>query len=212
MLCYDIISGDTYAGRLSLRPRTAFIMTQIGRPIPLQVARIRRNLKRCLDSHQINSLDAGDEVTGRDFLNKIWDIILSVPVGIGIVTEEMDENAVQNVFYEIGLMQAMGKETLVIKSPNARVPSDFIRTEYIEYRQGFSRKLHTYIRKLWEQAEHYMIIAEQIITSPILSIDYVTRAYLITGEDGYKTKISQLALLSYEENPVIKALIGDPEE
>ena len=124
----------------------------------------------------------------------------------------MNENAISNVFYEIGLMQAMGKETLIIKSPGIRVPSDFIRTEYIEYRQGFSRKLNTYIRKLWEQAEHYMIVADQIITSPILSIDYIARAFLITGEEGYKTKMSQVALLSYVENPIIKALFGDPGE
>ena len=53
MQCYDIITGDTYTGKLLLRPRTAFIMTQLGRPIPNQIARIRRNLKRCLDSENM---------------------------------------------------------------------------------------------------------------------------------------------------------------
>ena len=36
-----------------------------------------------------------------------------------------------NIYYKLGVAQALGKETLVVKSPGAKLPSDFVRTEYV---------------------------------------------------------------------------------
>lgn len=209
MFCYSITTGDLYAGRICVRPRTCFIMTQIARPLPSSIVNTRRTLRRCLSRVNFDSLDTGYEITGRDFLNKIWDIILSVPLGIGVITDDMTENSIANVFYEIGLMQAIGKETLVIKTPNTKIPSDLVRTEYIEYSRGFTKNFNKYMSKLQEQADYYYDVAEQLSNNPILAIDYMTRAYLITGKEDCQETIKQLAVSSISEtNPIIKALIG----
>ena len=163
-------------------------MTQMGSPMPLVVTNIRKKVKRLLEARNYDLLDAGSQVTGRDFLNKIWSMILSVPMGVAIVDRQMKPAAVQNVFYEIGLMQAYGKETIVIKTKDTEVPSDFVRTEYIEYSEKgrcFSREFRKFLKNCEERADYYALMAEELINKPVLAFDYFHRAYLITGDRGY---------------------------
>ena len=119
-------------------------MTQLGEPLPQDLKDIRDDLERVLRSEGYDAVDANSLTTGRDFLLKIWELILAVPMGIAVVHEDMRPSTIANVFYEMGLMQAYGKETLVVKTPKANIPSDFVRTEYVEYGKGFTRKFRTY--------------------------------------------------------------------
>ena len=111
MITYDPIEGDAYSKKVYYHPRTCFVVTQLGEPVPESVNRIRRVLNKSLKAREIKIIDANSAMTGRDFLDKIWSMILSVPLGIAIVTEDMPHNTWANIFYEIGLMQALGKET-----------------------------------------------------------------------------------------------------
>jgi hypothetical protein len=194
MIIYDPIEGDAYSKRVNYRPKTCFVITQLGEPIPLLVNKIRRTLNKSLKARDIKVVDANSVMTGKDFLDKIWDMILSVPLGIAIVTEDMSHNTWANIFYEIGLMQALGKETLIIKTAESKVPSDLVRTEYIDYTARLKAKIDKYLDKLFEQAEHYATMANELEQNPLLAIDYLKRAYLITGEQKYKSKILDIVL------------------
>jgi hypothetical protein len=163
-------------------------MTQIGKPIPRKAKKIRTILNQYLSEKDFKSIDAGNDITGKDFLDKIWDMILSVQIGVAIVTEEMSPKTLCNIYYELGLMQAMGKETVVIKTPNAEVPTDFIRTEYIELSSGLKSDINKFFDKLNEQAEHYAVMATELEQNPVLAVDYLRRAYLITSKPEYKNK------------------------
>lgn len=196
MIYYDLIEGDAYAKSIHYRPKTCFVMTQLGDPVPRSIINIRRALKRNIDPRGIKLIDAGHDVTGKDFLNKIWDIILSVPLGIAVITSDMSTKAVSNVFYELGLMQALGKETLVIKTKDVEVPSDFVRTEYIEYPSMFKSKIDKYLDKVFAQAEHCSIMASELEQNPELAIDYLIRAYLIDPKPEYKIQILDLIINS----------------
>ena len=68
-------------------------------------------------------------MTGWDFLIKIWKLIASSPLAVGIVHEDTASSTQANIYYELGIAQALGKETVIVKSPGAKVPSDFVRTE-----------------------------------------------------------------------------------
>lgn len=194
MIFYDLAGSDAYSKQIRYRPRTCFIMTQLGSPVPRSVQVIRRTLKRSLKNHSMTAIDANYNVTGKDFLDKIWDAILSVPIGVGIITEEMSKITVANIFYEIGLMQALGKETVVIKTKASEVPSDFVRTEYIEYGRNLGAKIEAFLGKAEDQAEHYRTMSEQLQQNPVLAIDYLMRAYLITGESKYKAQIMAVTI------------------
>ena len=157
-------------------------MTQLGRPIPPEVLRIRTALTRHLRERNIRPIDAESVITGRDVLMKIWEMIVSCPLGIAIVTEGLPAETIANVFFEIGLLQALGKETLVIRTPLAVLPTDFVRTEYIEYGRGFAARIRRFLDQLDDQANNYEIMADELERNPALAIDYLTRAYLIGGK------------------------------
>jgi len=78
-------------------------------------------------------IDASTQITGRDFLLKIWKQIAAAPLAIGVCHENIPITTQSNIYYELGVAQALGKETIIVKSPKADIPSDFVRTEYLEY-------------------------------------------------------------------------------
>lgn len=142
--------------------------------------------------HRIKVIDANSVVTGKDFLLKIWHLIVSVPLGIAIIHEDMAQGTLSNIFYEIGMMQSYGKETLLIKTPLSNVPSDFVRTEHLEINTELERKLELYLKTFFELEEHYEVVADQLENNPLLSIDYLRRAYLISGKKTLRKKAKQV--------------------
>lgn len=182
MIFYSPLDGDPHVAPPRFRPCTCFLMTQLGGGVPPVVAEIREALEEVLREHTYTLVDADSSVTGRDFLLKIWEFIISVPVGIAIIHEDMRPGTIANIFYEIGLVQAYGKETLVIKSPGATIPSDFVRTEYLEYGTDFKPRLRQFLTSLRERARYYTSVAEQTDRNPLLAIDLLRRAYLLTSE------------------------------
>lgn len=195
MIYYSPIDGDPRVTPLRFRPRTCFLMTQLGSPVPPAVAEIRSDLQKVLREQSYTLVDSDSSVTGRDFLLKIWEFITAVPVGIAVVHEDMKPGTIANIFYAMGLMQAYGKETLIIKTPDAPIPSDFVRTEYVEYGGDFQPRLRRYFTSLWERASYYATVAEQIDRNPLLAIDFLRRAYLLTSEPRLRGRAREF----YEE-------------
>ena len=168
-------------------------MTKLGDSVPPNVARIRRYITQYLREKRIEPIDANSEITGKDFLQKIWQMIVSVPLGVGIVTSELPGATTANIFYEVGLLQALGRETLIVKGDDAIVPSDFVRTEYIEYSpKGFKEKFMKYLDKYFSQADHFEYIADQVVANPLLAIDYLRRGYLISGEERIRRRATEV--------------------
>ncbi len=167
-------------------------MTQLGAPIPKDIKKIRKTLEKYLTLNKLKTIDANSHIKGKNFLHKIWEMILSVPIGIAIISKELTPYTLANIFYEIGLLQAYGKETLVIKTIDSYVPSDFIRTEYIEYDRNFKKKITKYLDGLIEQSEYYSNASMLLEGNPLLSIDYLHRAFLISGNEKYKKEARAL--------------------
>ena len=205
MITYSPIDGDVLTKPIQYRTKTCFIMTQIGQPIPEELKKIRESISHILTSLGFSEIDASSRVTGRDFLLKIWQIVLSVPIGIAVISDKFSSQTYANIFYEIGLMHALGKETLVIKTPTCKVPSDFVRTEYIQYDDDFSTNLKKYFENVLGIAEYYSIFAEQVKQNPLLSIDYYKRSYLITGKEKFRKAARTIYCSGYLDN-VLKSL------
>src|SRR5208337_3179175 len=129
MIYYRPTDGDVYQSKILWRVRTAFLMTQLGDKIPEKAVSIRENVESVLARKNIRLIDADSITTGKDFLLKIWDLVLSVPIGIAIIYKGMPSRTLSNIFYELGWMHAYGKETIVVKEENIKIPSDFVRTE-----------------------------------------------------------------------------------
>jgi hypothetical protein len=167
-------------------------MTQLREPLPLHLTEIRSAIESELTAFQYVTVDASEHITGRDFLLKIWNLLLSAPLGIAIIHEGMPPATVANIFFELGMMQAYGKELLVVKTPAAVVPSDLVRTEYLEWGATFGDRLRRFMDGLLERAQYYETVAEQLDRNPLLAIDYLRRAYLITGANEPRARARAL--------------------
>jgi len=188
MIIYSPIDGDAFTSITKCRPRTCFLMTQLGEPVLPEVKTIRNQLQNVLTNLDMQLIDATTQITGRDFLLKIWHMIASVPLAVGVVCKGMPATTVSNIFFEIGVAQAMGKETVIIKTPRTRVPSDLVRTEYIVFDNQFENSFSKYLDSFFSQAGHYETVADQLEKNPLLAIDYLRRAYLISGDASLREK------------------------
>lgn len=189
---YRPTDGDAQVTKIRYRPKACFLMTQLREPAPSGVPEIKKNLEVAFASHGFEIIDAESVVTGRDFLLKIWSLIVSVPVGIAIVHEDMPPDTLANVFYELGLLQAYGKETLIVKTPAVRLPSDMVRTEYVVADNRMSHRLGQFISFLEEQADYFEAVADQLDNNPLLAIDYLRRAFLLNGNERLRKKVHEV--------------------
>jgi hypothetical protein len=167
-------------------------MAQLGGVVPGVVTEIRERLRPLLEEHGFALVDADSLTTGKDFLLKIWQLVLSVPVGIAIVHEGIAPTTLANVFYELGWMQAYGKETIVIRAGDAAIPSDLVRTEYVPFDDHFERRFRSFMGGLGDTARYYSKVAEQVERNPLLAIDYLRRAYLITGDGELRSRSREI--------------------
>ncbi|MFH1966049.1 MAG: hypothetical protein ABIJ42_10985, partial [Acidobacteriota bacterium] len=168
------------------------LMTRLGEPVPPMVKKIRAAVSKCCKKFNYIVIDAQTCVTGRDFLLKIWHLIAATPLSVGVLHEDIPGTTQANIFYELGVAQALGKETVIIKSPRAKVPSDFKRTEYVTFDKNFNNEFLKYLESIHLQADYYETVADQVDRNPILALDYLKRAYLITGNIRLKNKASQI--------------------
>lgn len=193
MIVYHPFEGDISSAPVKYTPRSCFVMTQLGGNICPQVKRIRRVVSRLLKNNFLEEIDADSTTTGGDYMTKIWKQTFSSPIGIAIISEDLPARTIGNIFYELGLMDSYGKETLVIKTPKCEIPSDLKRTEYITAEKSYSRKIESFLKNVKERADYYELVAEQIEQGdPVQAIDYMRRAYLITGDNNIKLNAEKL--------------------
>lgn len=193
MIIYNPIDGDCLTSPIDSNPRHCFLMTRLGKPRPSMIDNIHEQIKKCCAVHNCKVIDANSRITGRDFLLKIWNLIASVPLAIAIIHEDLPYTTQGNIYYEFGVAQALGKETLIVKSEKSRIPSDFVRSEYIEFNSNFMQNFNSYLESAFAQANHYELIADQLERNPILAVDYLRRAFLITGNHKLRNKARRIA-------------------
>lgn len=210
MIIYNPTNGDARFEPVRYRPRTCFVMTQLGTPLPREICNIRRVFEKYVRERDIKTIDAQSIVTGKDFLNKIWGMLVSVPLGVALISDELSVATMCNIFYEVGLLHALGKETLVIRTENSTVPSDLVRTEYMKYDRGFKKKINKFFHNYFERVDYYANIADSLEANPLVAIDYYKRAFLISGKKKYLQKIRHLFHInqfdSYSENVIAHLL------
>jgi len=192
MIIYNPLDGLPLPANVQSQVKHCFLMTRLGNPVPPMVKDIRRAVNECCDLYDYSVIDARARVTGRDFLLKIWKLIASAPLSVGILHEDIPESTQANIFYEIGVAQALGKETVIIKSPRSKMPSDFVRSEYIEFDENFKEQFEAFLSSIFEQADYYELLADQLEKNPILALDYLRRAYLIKGDKTLINKATRI--------------------
>lgn len=182
MIHYSPVDGDVRRDPIVWRPQAAFIMQQLGAPIPQKVKAVRKQIESALARAGFAAVDATSVTTGRDYLLKIWNLLLGCPVGVAIVHEGITAATMANIYYELGMLQAYGRETVVVKVGSPTLPSDFARTEFVAAGRGFPSRFKPFVDSLRDRNEYYLKLADTVENNPLLAIDYLRRAALLTGD------------------------------
>lgn len=111
MIFYRPTDGDVDTDPVSWRPRTCFLMGAMGGRLPKVVTDTRKRVSAALRRAKFDTIDAASATTGKDFLLKIWRLAVACPIGIAVVHEGIRPETLANVYYELGWMQAYGRET-----------------------------------------------------------------------------------------------------
>jgi hypothetical protein len=167
-------------------------MSAMGKPLSAELISTKKRVRAILRAGNFGMVDAGSLTTGKDYLLKIWALAVSCPVGIAIVHEGIRPETMANVFYELGWMQAYGRETVVIKVGDVKLPSDLVRTEYISVDARFNRNMEGFLTSLNDRAEYYQTLAGLLEANPLLAIDYLRRAYLLTGTRALRQRARRI--------------------
>jgi hypothetical protein len=195
MIYYRPTDGDVYNVEVKFRPKTCFLMAGMGSITP-DLKSAKRRVTSALRRAGYTVVDANSETTGKDYLSKIWLLAVSCPIGVAIVHQDIRPATMANIYYELGLMQAYGRETVVVKVGEVELPSDLVRTEYIEAGDRLTPKLQEFLATLQKSAEYYRTVASQLKENPLLAIDYLRRSYLLTGDKTIKRLVREIEVRS----------------
>ncbi|MGH7583993.1 MAG: hypothetical protein ACREL5_12285 [Gemmatimonadales bacterium] len=141
-----------------------------------------------LTKSRFRTIDAGEVTTGRDYLAKIWELLISCPVGVAIVHEDIAPMTMANIYYELGILDALGRESIVVAVGSPELPSDLGRTEHIPTGRGFDRRFTNFIASLEHRSTYYRTMANNLERNPLLAIDLLRRASLLSEDTALNTE------------------------
>jgi methylmalonyl-CoA mutase cobalamin-binding subunit len=163
-------------------------MSAMGKPLPDKLGRVKKRVTTELGKAGFEVKHAASATTGKDYLLKIWSMVVCAPVGVAIIHEGIRPETMANIFYELGMMHAYGRETVVIKVGNVVLPSDLIRTEYISFDRTFASEFTAFLSSLRGRADYYLTLADQLEKNPLLAIDYLRRSFLLSGDKALRKR------------------------
>ncbi|MDZ4257658.1 MAG: hypothetical protein U0974_02810 [Gemmatimonadales bacterium] len=147
------------------------------------MTKARRCIDRELKRARFETIDATSIVSGKDFLAKIWNLMLGCPVGIAIVHEGIPDATLANIYYELGILQAYGRETLVVRVGDPKLPSDTVRTEWIRGGTGLAKAIRGFLDGLDDRGRYYLEMSSLMDRDPLRAVDYLRRAAILSGDD-----------------------------
>ena len=195
MIIYNPLDGMPLSYKVDLKPRSCFFMTQLSKNVDEEVKLCESKVREILSEFDYEVITAVDIVGGRDILLKIWKMLAASPIALGVLHERIPSKTTLNIVYEFGVAQALGKETALIKSDDMEIPSDLMRTEYLNL-NTLEGDLRQYMESLLKSAEFYKMLSQTTENNPLLSLDYMKRAYSLTGDEDILKDIKSVFLES----------------
>lgn len=171
-----------------LFPKQAFLMRQIGSP-PAIDQRMAKLVAETFSARGFAVMDADDSSGGPDFLERILGLIRATGFTVAIFSEETRSNAMANIALELGFAAMCGKPLIIVKSANAKAPSDLTRTDWVVYdpvsEDSFRRKLIQAIDTIEDVGAYEERLLDIALNARSIdcavSLERGIKAFLLTG-------------------------------
>ncbi|WP_417463943.1 hypothetical protein [Kordiimonas sp.] len=182
-----------------LFPRSAFLICQQS-DVPIADVSMIEIAQRSLTQLEIDSVDAANFRRTGDYLTKILEQIRGAGFCIAIFSEGTRTKTLANIFLEVGMAYLLGKPVVILKTAQASVPSDLVRSEYIEYNGDADQTLdslkNTIRNSVLSAADYMMLLAElaEDAEDPDYELAFhrYLQAILFTGDRNILTSLERV--------------------
>jgi nucleoside 2-deoxyribosyltransferase len=172
-------------------PRTAFLMIHDNDRVAAVEATMQRIVREELASAGFDSKAASQVRRAGDFLAKIIRLIRGCGFGIAIFSDATPPSTLANIFFEVGYCLALGKPAYLVLAGAGAAPSDFVRSEWIEFEPQNEASFRRSLKETLAGVDEYGRFLEDIARSaeeaeemnPELAYERFRRAYLVSQSD-----------------------------
>ena len=176
------------------------MMLQLGEGVSQLEAEMDEVVSSVLHTRKLTALRASSERGQKDYLDKIIQLIRGCGIGVAIFSEYTPAPTLANIFFEVALCNLLGKPVLIVKSDGAKAPSDFVRTEWINFGVGKKPQLrkdfsHS-VSSILEFAKYYESIGDIALDAEDVDLELAYERYrqsfLIDGRLAVRRKLEKL--------------------
>lgn len=210
-LSEDILSAPPRV----LYPGHAFVMRQIGSPPEID-KRMSEIVLGIFRDRGFPTKDADASTGGGDFLERILGLIRATGFTVAIFSHETRPSAMANITLELGFAAMCGKPLIVVKSKEAKIPSDFTRTDYVEYDADdegrFTLKLNQALDTVNAAGDYEEMLLDLALDARSIdcavALERANKAFLLTTNIGIIKKVEAIGarLLAAGANDTIADL------
>lgn len=188
-------TGDECTKLVKPLVRTAFLIISYDKKNE-KIRKIKETIIASFKRKGYNVTLAEKRKQGRNLYCKICQQIQAVPVGVVAYTKETPINSFPNIFFELGVMTSFGKEIILLKDYNIRIPSDLHGLEWTPFKdlEDLEKQLSEQIEQFKETADYYIQMGNIYREKGDFekTINYYKRAYLLFPKDAILDELREL--------------------
>jgi hypothetical protein len=124
--------------------------------------KLRTSIKKTFVDSGFHLINAMERVGSDDVYCKICEQILSSAFGVALITKYTPPPSLYNIYLEIGLMRAFGKEVLILTPDRSLIASDLEGKGVLPYtnENDLEHGIHTWIDQIPARIQDYNTFAE----------------------------------------------------
>lgn len=199
-LIFSPLTEDALEGPYEPIPKGVFLMLQLGEGVSRLEIDMRDAAEGVLRQRKFERILATSERGHKDYLAKIIQLIRGCGMGTAIFSEYTPAPTLANIFFEVALCNLLGKPVIIVKSESAKVPSDFVRTEWVTYNSPqpsrFRNDYSASLSAMLKLAKHYETLGDLAMEAEEvdfeLAFERYRQSFLIDGSNTVQRKISSL--------------------
>ena len=199
-LIFSPLTEDVLEGPYQPFPKGVFVMLQQGKGISQLEAEMDRVVESVLIQRTFRPIRATSERGQKDYLVKIIQLIRGCGFGTAVFSEYTPASTLANIFFEMALCNLLGKPVIIVKSEEAKSPSDFVRTEWVTYAGNKKKQLRLdysdSVSSVLNLAKYYETLGDLVIDAEDIDLELAFERYrqsfLINGLARVRRKIHDL--------------------
>lgn len=199
-IVFSPVTQDVLEGAFQPRPRHAFVMAHSGDALaPDHVSLLSVAVAESSRAGFV-PLKATEVPGTGDYLEKIIGLVRGCGFGVAVFSPYTPPPTLGNIFFEVGLCTVFGKPVVILKTEETKIPSDFVRTEWVSLGKGgedqFRKNVRRSLNSVRESAEYFRRLGDVALAAERvdyeLAFERYKQAILIRHDAGAVVRTEEI--------------------